>query len=85
MTSKNCATACSKPGGSFDLDQKETELAELRDEASRPDLWDDPDEGRAVTEKLNRYERLFELVADLERGLSDAEVLLEFGDDDSRA
>jgi len=67
------------------LDQKETELAELRDEASRPDLWDDPDEGRAVAEKLNRYERLFELVADLERGLSDAEVLLEFGDEDSKA
>ena len=67
------------------MDQKETELAELRDEAGRPDLWDDPDEGRSVTEKLNRYERLFELVADLERGLSDAEVLLEFGDGDSRA
>ena len=67
------------------MDQKETELAELRDEASRPDLWDDPDEGRAVAEKLNRYERLFELVADLERGLSDAEVLLEFGDEDSKA
>ncbi len=67
------------------MDQKETELAELRDEASRPDLWDDPDEGRRVTEKLNRYERLFDLVGDLERGLSDAEVLLEFGDDDSKA
>ena len=67
------------------MDQKETELAELRDEASRADLWDDPDEGRAVTAKLNRYERLFDLVADLERGLSDAEVLLEFGDDDSKA
>ncbi len=66
------------------MDQKETELAELREEASRPDLWDDPDEGRRVTERLNRYERLFDLVADLERGLSDAEVLIEFGDEDSR-
>jgi peptide chain release factor 2 len=67
------------------LDQKETELGELREEASRPDLWDDPDEGRRVSEKLNRYEGLFDLVGDLERGLSDAEVLLEFGDDDSKA
>jgi peptide chain release factor 2 len=67
------------------LDQKETELAELREEASRPDLWDDPDEGRRVSAKLNRYESLFDLVGDLDRGLSDAEVLLEFGDDDSKA
>ena len=67
------------------MDQKETELAELREEASRPDLWDDPDEGRRVSEKLNRYETLFDLVEELERGLSDAEILLEFGDDDSRA
>ena len=67
------------------MDQKETELAELREEASRPDLWDDPDEGRRVSEKLNRYERLFDLVADLERGLSDADVLLDFGDEESKA
>ena len=67
------------------MDQKETELAELRDEASRHDLWDDPDEGRRVSEKLNRYERLFDLVADLERGLSDADVLLDFGDEESKA
>ncbi len=67
------------------MDQKETELAELREDASRPDLWDDPDEGRRVSEKLNRYETLFDLVEELERGLSDAEILLEFGDDDSRA
>lgn len=67
------------------MDQKETELAELRDQASQPDLWDDPDEGRRVSGKLSRYESLFELVGELERGLSDAEVLLEFGDTDSKA
>ena len=66
------------------MDQKVTELAELREQASQPDLWDDPDEGRRVSEKLNRYEGLFDLVDRLESSLSDAEVLLEFGDDDSQ-
>ncbi len=67
------------------MDQKETELAELRDQASQPDLWDDADEGRRVSAKLSRYESLFDLVTELERGLSDAEVLLEFGDTDSKS
>lgn len=66
------------------MDQKATELAELRDQASEPNLWDDPDEGRRVSEKLNRYETLFDLVSGLEEALSDVEVLQEFGDDDSK-
>lgn len=76
------------PGGSFDLDTKARELDDLRELSSSPDLWEDPDRARAISQKLARYERLFSMVADLERAIDDAEVLFELadeaGDDDTR-
>ncbi len=69
----------------LDLEQKSSELEELRKQAASPDLWDDPDTARTVSQKLNRYEGLFELVGGLEQSLEDAEVLIDFGDDESRA
>lgn len=78
-----------RPGGSFDLPGKEVELQELRALASSPDLWDDPDDARKVTQKLARYEGLFELMSSLEQRLEDAETLAELAaemeDPDSRA
>jgi peptide chain release factor 2 len=59
------------------LEGKAEELGELRERASSPDLWDDPDEARAVSQRLSRYESLFEKVNGLERQIEDAEVLLE--------
>src|SRR5690606_40982114 len=71
-----------------DLEHKEQELTELRERAASPDLWNDPDEARQVSQKLARYEDIFEEVAGLARRIEDAEVLLELaaeaGDDDSR-
>jgi peptide chain release factor 2 len=52
---------------------------------SEPEFWNDPHEARSVSQKLNRYESIFSLVADLEQSLDDAELLLEFGDKDSLA
>ncbi|CAN5877078.1 hypothetical protein BH23ACT5_BH23ACT5_13830 [soil metagenome] len=66
-----------KPGGSFDLPGKEVELTELRDRASSPELWDDANEARRVTQTLSRYEELFALVASLEQQVEDAELLWE--------
>lgn len=72
----------------LDLEHKEQELTELRERAASPDLWNDPDEARQVSQKLARYEDIFEEVAGLARRIEDAEVLLELaaeaGDDDSR-
>jgi peptide chain release factor 2 len=74
--------------GFLDLDTKEKELADLRERASAPDLWDDPDEARTVSQRLARYEGLFEMVGGLTTQLDDAEVLLELAeeaaDEDSR-
>jgi peptide chain release factor 2 len=74
--------------GFLDLDTKEKELAELRDRASAPDLWDDPDEARTVSRRLARYEGLFDMVGGLSSKIDDAEVLLELaaeaGDETTR-
>ncbi|MFP3914304.1 MAG: peptide chain release factor 2 [Actinomycetota bacterium] len=73
----------------LDLDNKTVELQELRQQASSPDLWDHPDEAREVSQKLARYEELFQTVTELEQAIEDAEVLAELAeeadDPDSRA
>jgi peptide chain release factor 2 len=61
----------------LDLEGKTEELVELREQASSPDLWDDPDVARRVSQRLARLEALVEKVKGLEGEISDAEVLLE--------
>ncbi len=61
----------------LDLEGKGAELDELREEASSPDLWDHPDRARVVSQRLSRYEGLFDRVDSLSRQIEDAEVLLE--------
>jgi peptide chain release factor 2 len=65
----------------LDLDTKETELAELREKASSPDLWNDQDQARSVSQRLARYEGLFNTVGSLASRIDDAEVLLELADE----
>jgi peptide chain release factor 2 len=61
----------------LDLEGKGADLDELRAEASSPELWDDPDRARVVSQRLSRYEGLFDRVENLDRQIEDAEVLLE--------
>lgn len=72
----------------LDLEGKEAELDDLREKVASPDLWDDPEEARVVSQRLARYESLFEKVEGLNSQIEDAEVLLELaaeaGDDESR-
>jgi len=72
----------------LDLEGKSKELGELREKASSPDLWDDPDEARVVSQRLARFEGLFSKVEGLSTQIEDAEVLLELSaeadDPDSR-
>ena len=65
----------------LDLETKEKELEDLRESASAPDLWDDPDEARTVSQRLARYEGLFAMVSSLTAKIDDAEVLLELADE----
>jgi peptide chain release factor 2 len=65
----------------LDLDGKQTELVELREKVSSPDLWDDPDEARTLSRRFARFESLFEKVDGLATQIDDAEVFLELADE----
>src|SRR5687768_7674868 len=61
----------------LDLEGKQKRLAELEAEIGRPDLWDDPDEGRRVSTEFNRIKEDVDVLARLAGDLSDAETLAE--------
>ncbi|HJQ90674.1 MAG TPA: peptide chain release factor 2 [Acidimicrobiia bacterium] len=65
----------------LDLETKEKELDALRERAQAPDLWDDQNEARMVSQRLARYEGLFDMVSGLTAKIDDAEVLLELADE----
>src|SRR5438128_604268 len=61
----------------LDLAGRHARLAELEAEASRADLWDDPDRARVVTTELSRVKEDVDELEGLRRQLSDAETLNE--------
>ena len=76
--------------GFLDLEGKAAaELDELRAAASSPNLWDNPEKARVVSQHLSRLETLFEKVEGLASQIEDAEILLELAteadDADSKA
>jgi peptide chain release factor 2 len=75
--------------GYLRVDEQRRRLVELEADASRPDLWDDPDRARLVTSELARVQDDIELVDRLDRRLSDLETLhqlaVEEGDDSPEA
>jgi peptide chain release factor 2 len=75
--------AWSRRGGSFDVEGKTVELNELREQASAPDLWNDPDRARAVSLRLSRLETIINQVASISALLDDIEVLADLADEHS--
>src|SRR5450432_386158 len=68
------------------LDEAHTRLAELEEQASAPDLWDDADRARQVTSEMSSVREDVELMAELDRRLSDVQTLYDLAreeDDDS--
>ncbi|MCC5952507.1 MAG: peptide chain release factor 2 [Acidimicrobiia bacterium] len=67
------------------IDELRANLVQLETEASRPDLWDDPDQARKITSELSAANDDLALHAELETMLEDAETLAELareeGDD----
>ncbi|MDQ1713849.1 MAG: peptide chain release factor 2 [Frankiaceae bacterium] len=72
-----------------DLAAKRGELEKLREQASVPDLWNDPDAAREVTSRLSAVESEIGRVEGLRQRLDDLVVLLELAgsedDADARA
>ncbi len=65
--------------GYLRIDDARTRLAELDEAAASPDLWDDPDQARAVTTEAARVREDIELVDGFDARLSDQETLFELG------
>jgi peptide chain release factor 2 len=61
------------------VDATRTHLAELEQEASRPDLWNDQDRARRVTTELARVRDDLDLIEALEERLSEVETLFDLG------
>ncbi|MCO5998824.1 peptide chain release factor 2 [Actinoallomurus rhizosphaericola] len=72
----------------LDLDAMRRDIAELREQAADPDLWNDQDRAQAVTRRLSYLEGELGKVEGLRSRLDDAAVLFELaseeGDDDAR-
>jgi peptide chain release factor 2 len=67
--------------GFLDLEAKGEELTELREQVVAPGFWDDPDTARVVSQRLARYEGLFEKVDGLDSRIDDAIVLFELAEE----
>ncbi|MDX1511191.1 MAG: peptide chain release factor 2 [Nitriliruptorales bacterium] len=72
----------------LDIEGKRSELLELEQRAAAPDLWDDPDAARQVTQRMSRVKEQLERFDSLHARLEDLEVLNELAqeaDDDASA
>jgi peptide chain release factor 2 len=66
-----------------DVPAKEAAIAELEQEASKPDLWNNQDHAQAVTQKLSRLQAEVERVTGLRSRLDDLGVLIDLGVEES--
>jgi peptide chain release factor 2 len=69
----------------LDLDRMRREKQDLEDEASVPNLWDDPAKAQKVTSRLSYVQGEINKVERLRSRLDDASVLLELAEDESDA
>ena len=64
----------------LDLDAKRARIAELEQEAAKPNLWDDPDEAQKITSRLSRLQSEVRGVEEMRQRLDDLGVLLELAE-----
>src|SRR5436190_5808540 len=65
--------------GYLRVDEARARMAELEEQASARDLWDDPDRARKVNSELSSVTADVKIIDDLEARVSDAETLFEMG------
>ena len=68
-----------------DPDAKRAQLAELREHASAPDLWDDPDAAQRLMSQMSALDGEITTVEALRRRLDDVAVLHEMGESEGDA
>ena len=70
-------------GGFFDAPAKQAELEKLETQISAPGFWDDQENAQKIVQQRSRIEKALERQKNFETGVSDAEVLFEFAQDDA--
>jgi peptide chain release factor 2 len=69
----------------LDLDKLRAQIADLEEQASAPDLWNDQAKAQAVTSKLSGLQAELNRFSTLNRRLEDLEVLFELGQSEEDA
>jgi peptide chain release factor 2 len=69
----------------FDLPKKETELAQLEQQSSAPDLWNSPQKAQQLMRRISHLRAEIEGWRKLERRVADGLELAELSDDSLRA
>ncbi len=68
-----------------DLSALEAQIADLEQQASAPDLWDDPDKAQGVTSALSRANHERNRILAMESRIDDLEALVELGQEEEDA
>ena len=69
--------------GVTDLDVLARTIDDLEQQASAPDLWDDPDKAQEVTSALSRANSERDRVVTMDQRIEDLETLVEMGTEES--
>ena len=77
--------ACSSCGGIFDAPAKVERVAQLDHHSGQPGFWDDQEAAQALMKERRTLEKTLEVLTGIGGGIDDAEVMLEFVDDDPDA
>jgi peptide chain release factor 2 len=67
-------------GGIFDADTAPARLDDLNRRAEDPNFWSNPQKARSHMREQQRLQQALAGIRDLERGLDDAQVLIELGE-----
>jgi peptide chain release factor 2 len=79
---KTCARASNSSGGFFDVAAKREELTRLEARAAEPDFWTDQEAAQSLLQQRSRVGRVVERQEQFAASIGDAEVLLEFAEED---
>ena len=69
----------------IDLPRLKEQLADLEQQSSAPDLWDDPENGQKVSAAMSRVRGEVERVESMDSRIDDLEVLVEMGTEEGDA
>ncbi|MEY4981175.1 MAG: hypothetical protein RL174_513 [Actinomycetota bacterium] len=68
-----------------DLEKLKVEIAQLKEAAAAPGLWDDPEKAQAVTSKLSHRQAMLAKIESVDSRLDDIEVLIEMANAEADA